>query len=465
MNKLIALLALQTFVSITAASSFVYEDVLAYPRYRVSLSENKIPESVVFGNSISDTTGEISTSSETHDILQDDNNVVMISAYGQPFLCKIPNVDAEGDKEKRQRQIKEHMKQENTRGSIERGLQLLEPLSKGCLYFTLHGYWTYEYCHGQHVRQFHEERIAQGENGQPDTRREGASFYLGLYPGTTESSDLIQRNSAKQSTTVQQISKNIPKTDLHHVGDKRYLVQKWGGGTQCDITKEPRSIEVQYHCDMQVHDRITMFQEIKTCQYQIVISTPRLCEELVLSSQAQSETYPIKCDPIVPDHTLTDEPTEQEKASGWVEVKVDTKVESDTSIVAATEAASMVIPEETDTFQVVGSEVSLSEEDEGEDEQELRKAIAELTAQIDQLQRQVRESSSGQIAKDKAIQDPGLAYFYIDRNGKIVPADEQTKEVFQKLGGLESNAVKWVHEDVPEDQKKNKEAYEKIYGY
>lgn len=34
-----------------AASSFVYEDILAYPRYRIVLTEEKIPESHVFGDS------------------------------------------------------------------------------------------------------------------------------------------------------------------------------------------------------------------------------------------------------------------------------------------------------------------------------------------------------------------------------------------------------------------------------
>ncbi|KAI9028964.1 glucosidase II beta subunit-like protein-domain-containing protein [Phycomyces nitens] len=461
MNKLIVFLALQTFVSITTASSFVYEDVLAYPRYRVSLSENKIPESVVFGNSPNDATGEISMSSESH-LLQDENNFMMMSTYGQPFLCTIPNVDAEGDKEKRQRQIKEHMKQENTHGSIERGLQLLEPLSKGCLYFTLHGYWTYEYCHGQHVRQFHEERIAQGENGQPDTKREGASFYLGLYPGTTESSDLVQKNTVKQGTNIQQRSKSTPETSLHHVGDKRYLVQKWGGGTQCDITKEPRTIEVQYHCDLQVHDRITMFQEIKTCQYQIVISTPRLCDELVLSSQSQSETYPIKCDPIVPDQTLAEE--SKQNSDEWDKIRVETNVETDTFVVAATEAATVAIPEDTNSFQVVGAARSIAE-DEDEDEKELRKAIADLTAQIDQLQRQVRESTLPQAVKEMPVEDPGLAYFYVDKQGKIVPVDEQTKKLFKNMEGVEDRVEKWANEEVPEEQKKNKEAYERIYAY
>lgn len=36
-----------------------------------------------------------------------------------------------------------------------------------------------------------------------------------------------------------------PITSLRHVGDQRYLVQQWTGGTQCDLTGKPRSIEIQ----------------------------------------------------------------------------------------------------------------------------------------------------------------------------------------------------------------------------
>lgn len=36
-----------------------------------------------------------------------------------------------------------------------------------------------------------------------------------------------------------------PTTSLRHVGDQRYLVQQWTGGTECDLTGKPRSIEIQ----------------------------------------------------------------------------------------------------------------------------------------------------------------------------------------------------------------------------
>jgi hypothetical protein len=32
---------------------------------------------------------------------------------------------------------------------------------------------------------------------------------------------------------------------MRKVGDKRYLVQEWTNGSNCDLTGEPRQVEVQ----------------------------------------------------------------------------------------------------------------------------------------------------------------------------------------------------------------------------
>lgn len=39
------------------------------------------------------------------------------------------------------------------------------------------------------------------------------------------------------------------KTELKKNGDQRYLVQKWGDGSKCDLTEKPRTIEVQVSSD------------------------------------------------------------------------------------------------------------------------------------------------------------------------------------------------------------------------
>jgi len=60
---------------------------------------------------------------------------------------------------------------------------------------------------------------------------------------------------------------------------QRYLVQRWGDGTVCDKTGRPREIEVQFHCSMTMTDTILFVKETRTCEYVLVIHTPRLCGE------------------------------------------------------------------------------------------------------------------------------------------------------------------------------------------
>lgn len=58
-------------------------------------------------------------------------------------------------------------------------------------------------------------------DGKVEKEQETASFYLGIHPGTET------------------------KTSMRKVGDKRYLVQQWANGSNCDLTGEPRQVEVQ----------------------------------------------------------------------------------------------------------------------------------------------------------------------------------------------------------------------------
>lgn len=103
-----------------------------------------------------------------------------------------------------------------------------------------HQYWAYEYCHNQYVRQFHVER---SHDGKVEKEQETASFFLGLYPGLSKESLINVDKKALASTTKKNQAR--VKTELKKNGDQRYLVQKWGDGSRCDLTEKPRTIEVQ----------------------------------------------------------------------------------------------------------------------------------------------------------------------------------------------------------------------------
>jgi hypothetical protein len=55
-----------------------------------------------------------------------------------------------------------------------------------------------------------------------------------------------------------------PEIELVQNTHGRYLVQKWSGGTICDMTGRPRRIEVQFHCRMGGVDEIASIREIAT---------------------------------------------------------------------------------------------------------------------------------------------------------------------------------------------------------
>lgn len=64
------------------------------------------------------------------------------------------------------------------------------------------------------------------------------------------------------------------------IGEQRYLVQKMGGGTWCELIHKNRRIEIQFQCDPSGGDRIAWVKETSTCNYQMVIHTPKLCNDL-----------------------------------------------------------------------------------------------------------------------------------------------------------------------------------------
>ena len=71
------------------------------------------------------------------------NQVIMMSAYGQPFQCIIPTVEEQSDgsasKNNNDNESENgNVNEKDTQKIIERGLKLLEPLnSKGCLYYQV----------------------------------------------------------------------------------------------------------------------------------------------------------------------------------------------------------------------------------------------------------------------------------------------------------------------------------------
>jgi len=166
--------------------------------------------------------------------------------------------------------------------------QLLEPLNGKCFYLR-QGWFTYSYCHNDQVRQFREMAHAHPHPPSGRTPEEDPNFEaytLGVSP----------MQKAEDQDVALRANNNL---ELRGTG-QRYLVQTWSDGTVCDKSGRSREVEIQFHCSMTTTDGILLVKETRTCQYVLVLQTPRLCSEPGFRSERDSEPVnAVRCREIV----------------------------------------------------------------------------------------------------------------------------------------------------------------------
>ncbi|ORX95820.1 hypothetical protein K493DRAFT_22671 [Basidiobolus meristosporus CBS 931.73] len=151
----------------------------------------------------------------------------------------------------------------DTQTIVQRRLESLEPLKSRCLQAT-EGWWSYEYCHLKYIRQY--------RKASRSTAKTEGNYFLGKYTN----------------------SQNVVDTTLIE-GSPNHLSQRWGGGTPCDGTKKPRTVEIQFHCSMQSLEKIRIIKEPAKCEYLVVITTPKLCQDITNEVDRSKEHSQIQC--------------------------------------------------------------------------------------------------------------------------------------------------------------------------
>ncbi|KAI0256759.1 hypothetical protein BJV78DRAFT_1150698 [Lactifluus subvellereus] len=169
------------------------------------------------------------------------------------------------------------------------------------LVYTYHrqGWFTYAYCHNSHVRQFreliHPRPMTPGKMYEIEEDPDWEAYDLGRAPESSPGADLSRADHGAVAANL----------ELARGAGSRYLVQRWGDGTLCDKTGKRREIEVQFHCSMTMTDNIMFVKETKTCNYILVINTPRLCGEPGFKSRVdQRDEALIRCRQVVDATTL-----------------------------------------------------------------------------------------------------------------------------------------------------------------
>ncbi|KFB39791.1 AGAP009546-PA-like protein [Anopheles sinensis] len=200
----------------------------------------------------------------------DAEEIVVTSANKEKYRCVIPSITAK----------------EST-GDVEYNgpspFELLEPLfsSTACSY-RIESYWSYEVCHGNYIKQYHEERHEKSTKVQ--------EYFLGRWD-KQKTEAMKARQKSAESEKEQMKYKKIEGFNLP------YLELEMDSGTICDLNGEPRVTKILYVCYMFGKNEVYSLKETSTCNYEVIILTAGLCTHPKYKPQ-DTEENKIYCSPV-----------------------------------------------------------------------------------------------------------------------------------------------------------------------
>ncbi|XP_075708079.1 protein OS-9 isoform X2 [Rhinoderma darwinii] len=190
-----------------------------------------------------------------------DNVVTIASKYKQNYECKLPAVAV------RFQQEKDEDRQTYSGLGISELLKAMD--AAPCLTKTK-DWWTYEFCYGKHIQQYHIE----------ESEVKGDILYLGHYQ-----SEFDWNNETA-------------KASKHH-RLKRYHSQMYVNGSKCDLNGKLRETEVRFVCEEGSGDYIARVDEPQSCSYVLTIHTTRICNHPFLRPPSTGTPQPIRCHPAL----------------------------------------------------------------------------------------------------------------------------------------------------------------------
>jgi len=198
---------------------------------------------------------------------------LITSSHNEKYTCHIPKI-----------QEKESNVVETYNGPT--ALELLAPLFQKnipCSY-RLDTYWTYEVCHGRHIRQYHEDREGKTTKIQ--------EYILGKWDNLLKEKLLAELKESEKDNNAAIPTKKIDGNNLP------YFEIIMGNGTLCELNNnKPRQTSVIYVCYMYGKNEIYSLKESSTCQYEIVVLSPLLCSHPKYKPQEVIENA-INCLPV-----------------------------------------------------------------------------------------------------------------------------------------------------------------------
>ncbi|VDN55110.1 unnamed protein product [Dracunculus medinensis] len=185
-------------------------------------------------------------------------SLLLANEYGKKFFCRLPKLPSNSESEK-------NFKKQNLTVNLISEVASAAFYVKNCVSRN-YGWWTYEVCFGQEVRQFH------GDGSLSDN----SAIFLGFYGNDSYVDE----------------SKKGP-----------YYEQFYSNGSVCDLTNHARQVRVMYLCDenLQTNEAyIASVEEPSLCQYKIAIKTGSLCKLHPFNSvNKRRPKLKIQCHPVL----------------------------------------------------------------------------------------------------------------------------------------------------------------------
>ncbi|RMZ79422.1 hypothetical protein DV738_g3278, partial [Chaetothyriales sp. CBS 135597] len=287
----------------------VNDDLFAFPQYDVVYSESYIPFDVAAGHiqrqnnnkqsgvGPGDDSPDLSPHLNTGDLPHEHEGIrevtyAVLKKHGRPYFCTLP-VDKPPAREQAEPKLSEAEQLKELARAEHKGRELLQGMEGNqCLFYTS-GWWTYSFCYKAQVRQFHAlpPGAAGGRVWPPQEDPTTPSYVLGKF-------------DRKQTRDLSSESSSADLTELQSKAETNYLVQRLQGGTRCDLTGLERQVEVQFHCNPQLTDRIGWIKETATCSYLMVVYTPRLCSDVAFLPPKETKANSIVCQEMLTDDGL-----------------------------------------------------------------------------------------------------------------------------------------------------------------
>lgn len=227
----------------------------------------------------------------------------------ETYLCTYPTLSNQDLTTEDLQELKTWKKSELLEAKEYAAQALYKGMMSECIYY-FKDWWTYSFCYGRDIKQFHIDPSQLKLGVPPDYRKADMLFVLGKF-------------DRKPSGTMNY------KVNIKHEDEVNYLSYNLNKGTVCDLTGKDRSIEVQFYCNpTQELDSVLWIKEVKSCEYKMAISTKKICGNPIFAHPEKVNPHNIDCRRIINAVELEKLQAEKEKAKKMAAIKSENQKKS-----------------------------------------------------------------------------------------------------------------------------------------